>query len=103
MLKVMGVSPAGDLLRNSMPVFAEPAFISILGVVEIIIAVGLVLDRFSSPAAILMILHLVGTLTLVLVSPHLIFAPSFPVLTMDGEFLAKNIVLITAGLAVMKR
>ena len=101
MLKLMGVSPVGDLLKNSLPFVAEAPFIQLLGAAEVIIAIGLSLDRFSNAAALLMILHLVGTLTIVLVSPHMIFSPSFPVLTMEGEFLAKNIVLITAGLVVL--
>jgi uncharacterized membrane protein YkgB len=64
------------------------------------IAVGLVVRRLSKFAATLMMLHLLGTLSVALVSPNLIFAPAFPVLTMTGEFVAKNLVLIMAGLVV---
>jgi putative oxidoreductase len=46
-------------------------------------------------------LHLLGTLSVALVSPNIIFAPAFPVLTIEGEFILKNLVLITAGLAVV--
>jgi uncharacterized membrane protein YkgB len=48
-----------------------------------------------------MILHLFCTLSLAIVAPTLLFAAAFPVLTLDGEFLAKNFVLITAGLVVL--
>lgn len=101
MLKLAGVSPAVDLLRHSIPFLAVPPYIELLGLVEIVIAVGLVIERLANQAATLMILHLFCTLSIAIISPTLIFAPAFPVLTMDGEFLAKNFVLITAGLVVM--
>ena len=101
MLKLAGVSPAVDLLRHSIPFLAVPPYIELLGLAEIVIAVGLVIERLANQAATLMILHLFCTLSIAIISPTLIFAPAFPVLTMDGEFLAKNFVLITAGLVVM--
>jgi len=100
-LKLAGVSPVIDLLRDAMPILAHSPYIELLGAAEIVIAVGLVIDRLSGYAAALMILHLIGTLSLVLISPRLVFEPVFPVLTMQGEFLAKNLVLITAGLTVI--
>jgi len=101
MLKLAGVSPAVELLRHSIPFLAVPPYIELLGLAEIVIAVGLVIERLANQAATLMILHLFCTLSIAIISPTLIFAPAFPVLTMDGEFLAKNFVLITAGLVVM--
>ena len=50
-----------------------------------------------------MILHLFCTLSVAIVAPTLAFVPAFPGLTMDGEFLARNSVLITAGLVVIYR
>jgi uncharacterized membrane protein YkgB len=48
-----------------------------------------------------MILHLFCTLSVAIIAPTVVFAPAFPVLTMDGEFLAKNLVLITARLVII--
>ena len=101
MLKLAGVSPVADLLRNSIPMLAGSPYIELIGVAEILIAVGLVIERLANQAATLMILHLFCTLSIAIIAPTLIFAPAFPVLTMDGEFLAKNFVLISAGLAVI--
>jgi len=101
MLKLAGVSPVADLLRHSIPFLAVTPYIELLGLAEIVIAVGLVIDRLANQAATLMILHLFCTLSIAIIAPTLIFAPAFPVLTMDGEFLAKNFVLITAGLVVI--
>jgi uncharacterized membrane protein YphA (DoxX/SURF4 family) len=85
-LKLADVSPVTDLLRTTMPLLARSPFIEILGLGEMIIAAGLVVDRISKQAAVLMVLHLLCTLGIVLISPSLVFAPRFPVLTMQGEF-----------------
>jgi putative oxidoreductase len=100
-LKVANVSPVDGLLRASFPFLANSPYIEILGVAEMIIAVGLVIDTFATHATVLMILHLLGTLSVALIAPNVVFAPVFPVLTMDGEFLVKNFVLIMAGLVIM--
>lgn len=101
MLKLAGVSPVVELLRNSIPFLAGSPYIELLGLAEMIIAIGLVIGRLANQAATLMILHLFCTLSIAIIAPTLVFAPAFPVLTMDGEFLAKNFVLITAGLVVI--
>src|SRR5713226_1459312 len=103
LLKLAGVSPVADLLRNSIPFLARSPYIELLGLAEIVIAIGLVIERLANHAATLMILHLLCTLSVAIIAPTVVFAPAFPVLTMDGEFLAKNLVLITAGLVVISR
>jgi len=101
MLKLAGVSPVVSLLKSTMPFLAGSPYIELIGIAEIVIAIGLVIERFSDQAAALMIIHLFCTLSLAIVAPTIVFAPAFPVLTLDGEFLAKNLVLITAGLVVI--
>lgn len=100
-LKIADVSPVIELLKSSLPVLADPPFLQLLGVAEVVIAVGLVINRLSKPTTVLMVLHLAGTLSVAVLSPKVIFAPMFPVLTMEGEFLAKNLVLIAAGIVIM--
>ena len=101
-LKLTGVSPVVDLLNNTFPYLAHSPCIELLGLAEMAIAVGLIVDRLSKYAAALMILHLFGTLSVIYVAPSLIFAPAFPVLTMTGEFIVKNFVFIIAGLVVVE-
>ena len=101
MLKVAGSSPVVELVRNSFGFLASAPYLQLLGAGEVLIGLGLLVPRFSRAAATLMVMHLSCTLSLVFISPSLVFAPSFPVLTMQGEFLAKNLVLISAGLSVI--
>jgi uncharacterized membrane protein YkgB len=103
MLKVTGSSPVVELLRNSFGFLASAPYLQLLGAGEVLIGLGLLVPRFSRAAAALMVIHLLSTLSLVFISPSLVFAPSFPVLTMQGEFLAKNLVLISAGLALVAK
>lgn len=102
MLKVAHVSPVIPFLQNSYTFLAQSPFFELLGLAEIAIGVGLIVDRLAKFAAILMVFHLLGTLSVVFIAPKMIFGASFPLLTLEGEFLAKNLVLITAALSVYR-
>jgi putative oxidoreductase len=101
LLKLASVSPVVPLLKSSLPILAATPFLQLLGAVEVGIAVGLVSSRSSRHTVFLMILHLLATLSVAVLSPQLIFAPRFPILTMAGEFLVKNLVLIAGGIVIM--
>jgi putative oxidoreductase len=100
-LKVASVSPVIDLLRAAIPFLAGSPYLQILGIVEIVIGAGLLVDRLARQATALMILHLLGTLSLIAIAPSVMFAPAFPVLTMAGEFVLKNVVLMSSALVIM--
>ena len=100
-LKVANVSPVASLLRASIPFLATTPYLEILGIAEIAIGFALLVNRLARQATVLMVLHLLGTLSLFVIAPSMIFAPTFPVLTMDGEFVLKNVVLITSALVIM--
>jgi uncharacterized membrane protein YphA (DoxX/SURF4 family) len=51
MLKIVNASPVVALLQNSFALFAASPFLELLGIGEVLIAVGLALDRFSRYAA----------------------------------------------------
>jgi uncharacterized membrane protein YkgB len=101
MLMLTGVSPLVELIRNSMPALESSPHIELLGIFEVAIGLGLIIDRFARHASALMMLNLVAMLSLVLIAPALIFAPSFPELTVPGQFLVHNVVLVLAGLMVL--
>ncbi len=50
--------------------------------------------RWTAAAA---IMHLIGTFSVVFSSPQTAFRPHFPILTMEGEFVVKNLVLLAAA------
>jgi uncharacterized membrane protein YkgB len=100
-LKVANVSPVIELLRASIPFLASSPYLQILGIVEITIGAGLLVDRLARQATALMILHLLGTLSLIAIAPSVMFAPAFPELTMAGEFVLKNVVLMSSALVII--
>ena len=99
-LKLGAASPAATLIKSSFPFLAESPYMELLGLAEMLLAVGLVIERLTKPAIILMTLHLLCTLGVALISPQVIFTSGFPMLTLEGEFVMKNLVLIAAGGAI---
>jgi len=54
-LKLIDASPAVQLIRQSFPIFASSPYLQLLGVGEVIIGAGLLIDRLSKYAAMLMV------------------------------------------------
>ena len=102
-LKVMGVSPVIGLLQQSFSLFATQPYLGLLGLFEMMIAVGLLIPKIRKVTISLTILHLLGTISVIVISPNILFAPYFPVLTMEGEFIVKNFILISACLILLFR
>ncbi|MFB9962208.1 hypothetical protein [Sinosporangium siamense] len=72
-----------------------------LGVFEIAVAAALVTGRWLRPILPLLLLHLVGTFSVLLIHPALAFQGGNPLLlTVEGEFVIKNVVLIAGTLMV---
>jgi len=101
-LKVFNVSPVYDFVVTAFPFFALPWMFSLLGIFEVCVSMCLLFNRFLHPALILMILHLFSTLVIFIIKPSLAFDP-FPILTMGGEFLVKNIILIISGMLLISK
>jgi len=100
-LKVFGVSPITPMLRATYPLMALPAFTVVLGVWEMLIGIGLVFKLALRHALLLMCLHLVGTLAAAWLAPSYFFLNGNPlVLTVNGEFVAKNLVFLMAGFVI---
>src|SRR6266403_4394931 len=100
-LKVFGVSPITPMLRTTYSFMALPVFTALLGVWEILIGLGLVFKLALRQTLCLMCLHLVGTFTALWLAPSYFFLHGNPlVLTVNGEFVVKNLVFLTAGFVV---
>jgi len=100
-LKVFGVSPITPMLRDTYSFMALPVFTVLLGVWEMLIGIGLVFKLALPHTLCLMCLHLVGTFAALWLAPSHFFLHGNPlVLTVNGEFVVKNLVLLTAGLVI---
>ena len=100
-LKIFGSSPVAVLIRETYSFMPINVFMLVLGVWEIVIGMGIVLKRALRCVLILLGIHLMGTFTAILFNPSVFFVQGVPFcLTVDGEFVIKNFVLITAALVI---
>jgi uncharacterized membrane protein YkgB len=101
LLKVMGTSPVYDLASHVVYWLPPEVFVPILGIWEMAIGIGLLLGKALRVVLSLLFLQLAGTFLVLVMRPETAFQGGNPLLlTMEGEFVVKNMVLIAAGLAV---
>ena len=100
-LKVTGFNPVYDIVYASFPFLASGVGNLILGGLETLIGLALLCNAFYKPTHAILIFHLIGTFTVFISAPQLMFAPHFPMLTLAGEFVIKNIVLAMGGVVVI--
>jgi uncharacterized membrane protein YkgB len=100
-LKIFQVSPVADLVARTV-YWVDPSwFVPVLGVVEVIIGVGLVAGRALRTVLALFWLQMLGTFLVLVIQPDVAFQRRNPLLlTVEGEFVVKNLVLLTAGMVV---
>jgi putative oxidoreductase len=100
-LKVLNLSPVADLVADTVYWVDSAWFVPALGVVEILIGLGLLLDRALRIVLAVLVLQLAGTFLVFIVRPGVAFQDGNPfLLTVVGEFVVKNLVLLTAALVV---
>lgn len=99
-LKPFGLSPAQELVSNTV-YWVDPAwFVPLLGWWEVAIGVGLLFRPLIRPAIALLFLQMPGTFMPLVLLPEVCFTV-FPFgLTLEGQYIIKNLVLIAAALVV---
>jgi uncharacterized membrane protein YkgB len=99
-LKVFGMSPAGELVEKTVYWFKPELFIPILGICEIIIGIGLLIKRFIPITIVLLLLHMAATFFPVFILQTDCF-DAFPYQpTLAGQYIIKNLVLISGALII---
>lgn len=99
---VPGLSPAEALIRMSVNWAVDPDwFLPVLAVWEVAIGVGLIVGRGLRITLFLLAAHMVGTFLPVVVCPHEIWTTFPHGLTLAGQYVVKNIVLIGAALVLV--
>jgi len=100
-LKVFGSSPVAVLIQETYSFIPVNVFMLVLGVWEIVIGIGIISKRALRCVLILLCVHLLGTFTAIWFNPGIFFVQGVPFcLTVDGEFVMKNLVLITSALVI---
>ncbi|MBN8634350.1 MAG: DoxX family protein [Anaerolineae bacterium] len=97
---IPSLSPAETLIRETITFVPMALFLPVLAIWEILIGVGFITGKFMRAAILLLFLQMPGTLSPVLLRPDLVFT-TFPfVLTIEGQYIVKNLVLISAALVI---
>ncbi len=95
-----GLSPAENLVRNTIYFFDPDIFITVLATWEALIGVGLITGKFMRLTLLLLFLQMPGTALPLLILPDVVWN-IFPYgLTIEGQYIVKNLVLIGAGLVL---
>ncbi len=95
-----GLSPAEELVRNTVYFINPDAFIPILAAWEVLIGLGLIAGKFMRITLLLLFLQMPGTALPLVVLPDVVWT-NFPFgLTLEGQYIIKNLVLVSAGLVL---
>ncbi|MGX7825803.1 DoxX family membrane protein [Actinokineospora sp. 24-640] len=101
-LKITGMTPVADLVAGTVPWLERDTFVLGLGLIEVVLGAALVIGRQLTWVALLVAAHLCGTFLTLVMQPAVAFQTGNPLLlTMTGEFVVKNLVLLTAALVIM--
>jgi uncharacterized membrane protein YkgB len=99
-LKVVGGSPAADLVAATVYVVPAEAFVPILGVWEVLIGLCLLYRPLIRVGILLLFLQMPGTFLPMVLLPDVVFATFPHELTVEGQYIVKNLVIIGAALVV---
>lgn len=100
-LKVLNATPVADLVANTMPFLDRAWFVPALGAVEVVFGLAIIVGRYLGLVCILVAGHLVGTFLVFVTQPDVAFQHGNVLqLTTIGEFVAKNVVLISGALVL---
>ncbi|GBD13717.1 hypothetical protein HRbin24_01756 [bacterium HR24] len=100
-LKLAQRSPVADLVAGTVYWLPARSFVRLLGAWEVAVGLGLLTGVALRLTLLLFWLQMAGTFLVLVVRPDISFQKKNPLLlTMTGEFVIKNLVLIAAGLVI---
>ncbi|HMO57290.1 MAG TPA: DoxX family membrane protein [Roseiflexaceae bacterium] len=95
-----GMSPAESLIRASVPLVPMEIFIPLLAAWEILIGIGFVANKYMRFTILILLAQMIGTALPIVVRPDLVFTIAPFGLTLEGQYIIKNFVLVSAALVI---
>ena len=104
-LKPLGVSAAGPMVIKTvdwMPLLAPEQWLAVIGWWEVLIGVFFLFGKTTRIAIALLFLQMTGTFMPLFILPDITFQPGgIPFLpTLEGQYIVKNIIIISAALFI---
>jgi putative oxidoreductase len=104
LLKILDVSPVSGLVANTIYWFDPDVVVPALGAFEVFVGACLVAGRLMRIALPLLVLQMAGTFMVLVLLPDVAFRDGNPLLlTVEGEFVVKNLVLLSSALVIGSR
>lgn len=104
-LKPLGISAAQELVLDTvywMPFLSPRAWLDVIGYWEMLIGICFLFKRTIKIALVLLFLQMAGTFMPLFILPHITFqegmSPYAP--TLEGQYIIKNIVIISAAMVI---
>jgi len=100
-----GMSPAEDLAvrtisKLSFDLIPENVSILVLATWECLIGLGLLSGKFLRATLLLLLLQMIGAASPILIFPQEVFTAIPYAPTLEGQYIIKNLVLVSAGLVI---
>jgi uncharacterized membrane protein YkgB len=101
LLKLFNVSPVVDIIAEAYPFMVHINILYVLlALFEVMIGIGFLIKKYVVLVSWLAVAHLLIATTGVLFT-HQAFTTTFPMLSVVGEFVVKNIVLAASALVII--
>ena len=100
-----GISPAQDLATRTIAIITfgvipSTTSVFLLAIWECVIGLGLIFGVFMRATLLLLFLQMLGTITPIFFFPHEVFTQIPYAPTLEGQYIIKNLVLISAGIVI---
>jgi hypothetical protein len=100
-LKIVGKSPIEQLVKKTAFLIDQHQFVVLLGYWEVLTGIFFVIKPFNRLALLLFFLQIPGTFIPLFTNPEDCFTFIPFALTLEGQYIFKNFVLISAALCVL--
>jgi uncharacterized membrane protein YkgB len=103
LLKILDASPASplviSLLTNTLPFIQAETFLIWFGVFEMIVGIAFIIPRLERVAIALLIIHFLTTILPLFMLKSLTWQSTF-IPTLEGQYIIKNILIITVAVSI---
>ena len=99
-LKLLGHSPEENIIREVVYFVSADTMIPLLGYWEVLIGVCMLHRPWLRLAILLLLLQMLGTALPLLLVPEVCYSGNLLNLTLEGQYIIKNLLIISAALVV---
>ncbi len=96
-----GLSPAEHLIRESITFLPMQYFLPFLAVLEMVIGVGFIVGKVKHVVLLLLLGQMAGAMSPMVLRPDLIWNVFPYAWTLEGQYVFKDIILVSAGLVAL--